>query len=119
MIKFVVVGCGHIGKRHVQVIAEAKNAQLMAVCDINEDTASNLGEKYRVPFYTDYTEMLANIDTDVVTIATPHGLHAEMSIQASQAGRAHFGRKTHGVTHGRCSKYVTRGRKKQHKSFLL
>jgi predicted dehydrogenase len=33
-IKFVVVGCGHIGKRHAEMIARHPEAELVALCDI-------------------------------------------------------------------------------------
>ncbi len=33
-IKFAVVGCGHIGKRHAEMITLNNEAQLVALCDI-------------------------------------------------------------------------------------
>ena len=35
-IKFAVIGCGHIGKRHATMIEQHKDAQLVALCDIKD-----------------------------------------------------------------------------------
>lgn len=85
-LKFAVVGCGHIGKRHVSVILKEADARLVAVCDIDpekmkrEDITGN-----KVETFTDYDLMLAESDFDIICICTPHGLHAEMSIKAAKA----------------------------------
>jgi predicted dehydrogenase len=85
-LRFAVVGCGHIGKRHVQVISADPTAQLVAVCDIDP-------EKFKLPAieengtktFGDYAEMLRDTDCDIVCICTPHGLHAQMSMKAARA----------------------------------
>ena len=33
-IKFAVIGQGHIGKRHAEMIRRNKDAELIAVCDV-------------------------------------------------------------------------------------
>lgn len=87
-IKFAVVGCGNIGKRHLAVISEEPRAELVAFCDIDEGTCQALAEHYPgVPWYTDYETMLLNTDAEVINICTPHGLHASMAIAAAEAKR--------------------------------
>jgi UDP-N-acetyl-2-amino-2-deoxyglucuronate dehydrogenase len=84
-IKFAIVGCGSIGKRHIAVIEADPNAELVSVCDIDENVCREISKTYGdIPYYTDYDEFLSNSEiADVVNICTPHGLHAEMSIKAS------------------------------------
>lgn len=85
-LKFAVAGCGSIGKRHIAVIDAEPEAELVAICDINEDRCKELSSLYNgVKYYTDYNLMLKELDVDIVNIATPHGLHAEMSIAAANA----------------------------------
>lgn len=85
-IKFAVVGCGSIGKRHVAVIDAEDKAELVAVCDINPAAAQTLSDLYHgVPVFTDYTRLLKETDADIISICTPHGLHAPMTIEAAQA----------------------------------
>ena len=60
----------------------------MAVCDIVPEKAETAAETYKIPqVYTDYKEMLKNPDIDVIHICTPHYLHAEMAIDALNAGK--------------------------------
>jgi len=85
-IRFAVVGCGSIGKRHLAVINEDPRAELVAFCDIDPAVCLEFSALYPdVPSFTDYSEMLAAAQCQVVNICTPHGLHAPMAIEAAQA----------------------------------
>lgn len=78
-VKFAVVGCGHIGKRHAEMISRQDHAELIALCDVKSAAELDV-EKYQVPFYADMKEMLAkHTDVDVVCICTPNGLHADQA----------------------------------------
>jgi UDP-N-acetyl-2-amino-2-deoxyglucuronate dehydrogenase len=81
MIKFAVVGCGHIGKRHAEMIQRIPRAELVALIDVLP--RQDLGiEQYEVPFFQSLEEFLGSgIKTDVVCIATPNGLHATQALQ--------------------------------------
>lgn len=86
-INFAVIGCGNIGKRHIAVIDAEREANLVAICDIDETKCKELSALYgNIPWYTNYRELLDRTDLDIVTIATPHGLHAEMSIDTAERG---------------------------------
>lgn len=87
IIRFAVVGCGNIGKRHIAVIHADSNAQLVAVCDIQQPILQDLKETYEVNTFLDYQEMLNEGDFDIVCVCTPHGLHAQMSNAAALAGK--------------------------------
>ena len=84
-IKFAVVGCGHIGKRHAEMISRNEEAELVALCDIKPK--ADLGiDKFDVPFYNSIEDLLAaNSGADIITVATPNGLHAEHSLKALEA----------------------------------
>ncbi|MDT0649086.1 Gfo/Idh/MocA family protein [Autumnicola edwardsiae] len=84
-IRFAVVGCGHIGKRHLKVILGEENAELTAICDNDTgklEAIKNSG--IEAHFFDDYEKMLQESNVDIVCICTPHGLHAEMSILAAK-----------------------------------
>ena len=54
-IKFAVIGCGNIGKRHIAVIDANKNAELTAICDIDENVVKEQSILYdNILYYTDY-----------------------------------------------------------------
>ena len=85
-IRFAVVGCGHIGKRHAEMIKRDDNADLVAVCDIRP--IEELGiEAYDVPFFHSLEELLkSDLRIDVINICVPNGLHAELAIRAMETG---------------------------------
>ena len=81
-IKFAIVGSGHIGKRHAEMIMRHPEAELSAMCDvlsIEELGAGNLN----VPFFKSIEEFLdSKIDVDVISVCSPNGLHAKHSLMA-------------------------------------
>ena len=85
-IRFVVVGCGHIGKRHAEMISREAGAELIALCDIKQKEELGIAA-YDVPFFNNIDDLLkSDIDFDVLNICTPNGLHAEMAIRAIESG---------------------------------
>jgi UDP-N-acetyl-2-amino-2-deoxyglucuronate dehydrogenase len=86
-IKFAVIGQGHIGKRHAEMIRRNPEAELIAACDIVPKDQLNLTD-FAENFYTSPQEMLdKHPEIDVVNICTPNGLHAEHSLLALQANK--------------------------------
>ncbi len=85
-IRFAVVGCGHIGKRHAEMISNEIDAELVALCDIKPKERLGL-DPFDAPFFSNLNELLNSGEIfDVVNICTPNGLHAEMAIRAIEAG---------------------------------
>jgi len=85
-IKFAVVGCGHIGKRHAEMIARNEDAELVALIDIKDKSELHISQ-FEVPFFNSLESFLdSNISCDVVNIATPNGFHASQAILAIKAG---------------------------------
>lgn len=85
MIKFAVVGQGHIGKRHAEMIRRNPEAELVAVCDVLSKEELGLAD-LEVPLFHSIDEMLgAGLDIDVVNICTPNGFHAEYAIKALES----------------------------------
>ncbi|GAA0871325.1 Gfo/Idh/MocA family oxidoreductase [Gangjinia marincola] len=86
-LNFAVIGCGHIGKRHIKIIEETVGANLKAICDIKEEILFDLAEDIPdVVTYTSFDHLLDHEELDVICICTPHALHAPMSIKAAEAG---------------------------------
>ena len=84
-IKFAVVGCGHIGIRHAEMISRNKDAELIALVDIKTREEINIGD-YNVPFFNSLSELLlSNIEVDVINIATPNGFHSSQALECLSA----------------------------------
>jgi UDP-N-acetyl-2-amino-2-deoxyglucuronate dehydrogenase len=80
-IKFGVIGQGHIGKRHAEMIRRNPECELVAVCDTLPQEKLGL-ENLQEKFYTSINELLTNHDDiDVVNVCTPNGLHAEHALK--------------------------------------
>ncbi|HEX6557590.1 MAG TPA: Gfo/Idh/MocA family oxidoreductase [Ktedonobacteraceae bacterium] len=86
-LRFGIIGCGVIGRLHAEAITSLPDAQLVAVADIIPKRAQELAEKYHVKPYSDFHEMLAREQLDVVDICTPSGQHGEEAIQVMRSGR--------------------------------
>jgi len=86
-VKFAVLGTGHIGKRHAEMISRNPAAELVALADISPK--NDLGvEIFGVPFYNSLQSLLAEgPDFDVLNIATPNGLHGQHAIAALKANK--------------------------------
>lgn len=87
-LKIGVIGCGSIAQhRHLLEYSWNKAVEIVAVCDINEERALEIGKEYSAKAYTDYKELLADKDIDAVSVCTPNYLHAPISIDALNAGK--------------------------------
>jgi predicted dehydrogenase len=86
-IKFAIVGCGSIGKRHIAVLDADPEAEIIAICDSDENKCKELSSLYNgLTYYTSYKDMLNSVKCDVVNVVTPHHMHADMSIEALNKG---------------------------------
>jgi UDP-N-acetyl-2-amino-2-deoxyglucuronate dehydrogenase len=85
MIKFAVIGQGHIGKRHAEMIRRNHKTELVAVCDVLSREELGL-EDIKEQFFSSFDELLgANLDIDVINICTPNGFHADYAIKVLEA----------------------------------
>jgi UDP-N-acetyl-2-amino-2-deoxyglucuronate dehydrogenase len=85
-LDFVRVGCGRIAKRHSELLGlqQIHNARLAAVCDVRQERARSIGERFDVPFYDDMHEMMRAERADVVVVLTESGLHADHVLALAQ-----------------------------------
>jgi len=75
------VGCGHIGKRHAEMILRNSEAELVALIDVKPFEQLQL-EIFNAPHFHDLESFFAaRIDCDVVNIASPNGFHAQQALQ--------------------------------------
>jgi UDP-N-acetyl-2-amino-2-deoxyglucuronate dehydrogenase len=81
------VGCGRISGNHFEALSRIEGLRLVAVCDVIEERARAAGEKWHVPWFTSYEQMLADVPCDAVSIATPSGMHPAHGIIAARAGK--------------------------------
>src|SRR6266487_2266753 len=86
-LRFGIIGCGVIGPVHAEAISTLPDAQLVAVADIIPELAQELAEAFHVAPYSDFQQMLAREQLDVVDVCTPSGMHGEHACQVMRSGR--------------------------------
>jgi predicted dehydrogenase len=89
MLSFALVGCGRIAVRHSELLGGGaiEGARLAAVCDLDEEKARRIGEKWSVPYYTDLHDMLGKEQVDCVSVLTESGLHAGNVLEIAPYGK--------------------------------
>jgi len=105
-IKFAVVGAGHIGKRHAEMVRRNEEGELIAMVDILSKEECG-AQDFNVPFFKSIDELLSsNLSFDVVNICTPNGLHAEQSLKALRAHKHVVCEKPMGLTKVSCEEII-------------
>jgi UDP-N-acetyl-2-amino-2-deoxyglucuronate dehydrogenase len=85
-VRFGIVGLGY-GAGRIPLIEETEGAKLVAVSSRSEEKARSIGEEFKVPWHTDYNDLIRRDDVDVVGIYTPSGAHQDIAIAAARAGK--------------------------------
>ncbi|NEN25536.1 Gfo/Idh/MocA family oxidoreductase [Cryomorpha ignava] len=105
-VKFAIVGCGHIGKRHAEMIERNDEAELVALVDSASPEGLNI-DHFNVPFFKTVQEMLEAVSgVDVVNICTPNGLHASQSLLALNAKKHVVCEKPMGLSKANCEEVI-------------
>ena len=83
-----VVGAGALGARHATCWANAEGAQVVSIADVDAERARSLAEALKAEAWsTDYEEMAALSEVDVVSVCTPTYYHPEIAVFAAQHGK--------------------------------
>lgn len=82
-----IIGAGTFGETHAKAITELANAKLVASSRTNRTALEKFTHRFGGRGYLNYEELLNDHNVNVVVIAAPHHLHAEMAVRAAQAGK--------------------------------
>ena len=89
-MKLGIIGAGKIAQEVLTFINKIDGIDLVAIAATprSEDKLKDLSEKYGIEsYYTDYNELLANPDVEVVYVALPNNLHYEVMDKALEANK--------------------------------
>lgn len=86
-IKFAVIGQGHIGKRHAEMIRRNPGAELVAVSDLLPKEKTGNAEIAEAYFLSAEEMLQAHPEIEVVNVCTPNGLHAAHALLALDHGK--------------------------------
>lgn len=85
-IKCAVIGVGYLGRFHAQKYQMLEDAELVAVCDVNEQVAQTVADELGVLAYTDFHDLFGTVDAVSISATTnehfniakaclSHGIH--------------------------------------------
>lgn len=87
-IRMGIVGAGTWGETHASIYSEHLFADPVAICDMNEERARKIADKYGIrKVYTDYHDLAADEEIDAVAIVTPDFAHADIAVAMADAGK--------------------------------
>ncbi len=88
--RIAIIGAGIWGQTHASIYQEHPYVDLAGVCDVNEEKARALAEKFHIPpehVYNDHIKLLAECPFDIAAIVTPDFLHREPVIACAEHGK--------------------------------
>ena len=107
MIKFAIVGLGHIGSRHFETLKKNPECSVVALVDIDEQLLADFQCDGEVSRFTSLDQLLhSDLHFDVVCIATPNGLHCQQALQVLDSAKHVVIEKPMGLTKEECEKVV-------------
>lgn len=87
-VRIAVIGNGIIGESHLATYQNIPEAEVVAICDINEERLNYIGDKYGIKRrFTHIGKLLAEPDIDAVDVCLHNNMHAPVSIAVMQSGR--------------------------------
>ena len=105
-VKFAIIGAGHIGKRHAEMVLRNPDAELVAICDILPKEKLGL-DQFDVPYFDSAEAMfLSGLDFDVVNVCSPNGLHAKHAILALENRKHIVCEKPMGLSKAECENVI-------------
>src|SRR5438067_1450509 len=84
-----IIGCGAISSLHAASFSSLRErARVVAFADIEDGRASEMRRRFRADAaYAEYACLLERPDIDVVSVCTPPATHAEIVVDAIEAGK--------------------------------
>ena len=87
-IRVAVIGNGIIGESHISTYRSIPEAEVAAICDINEARLNEIGDRYGIARrFTHIGKLLLEDDIDAVDVCLHNNMHAPVSIAVMRSGR--------------------------------
>ena len=119
-IRFAVIGCGHIGKRHASMILGNPDFELVALCDIKKKEALGLENFEKTSFFHSIEELIqSGIEIDAVAIASPNGFHETQALQVLENNWHVVVEKPMALTKAGCEQIIFKALQKHKQVFCV
>ncbi|MDB5352228.1 MAG: putative dehydrogenase [Planctomycetota bacterium] len=85
-LRTALIGCGKVGQIHASALRDLPGSELVAVCDSDIHRAEAFSQRFGGRAFTDVASMVLDASVQVVSICTPHPLHATSAVACARAG---------------------------------
>ena len=107
-LRIGIIGCGKIAEeRHVKELATNPKAELVVFCDIVRDRAVAMAEPFHADVCEDYHDVISRDDVDAVFVCCCNNVHAQISIDALNAGKHVMCEKPMAITTDLCQQMIS------------
>ncbi len=86
MVKTGIIGCGNISRFHYEGYEKA-GAKIAHVCDIRQEAAKAVGDRYGAKVSTDYMSVIEDPEVDLISVTTIASMHKDICLAAISAGK--------------------------------
>jgi predicted dehydrogenase len=115
-LRVAFIGCGGVTNFHMPSLKLIPEVEVVAGCDIDPNRLKAFGEKWGVTkLYSDWNQMLKEVQPDIANVCTPNGLHMAPSVDASNAGCHVFVEKPMAMTPAECQRMIDAAKKADRK----
>lgn len=83
-VKIGIIGVGHMGHYHINVLVELPEAEVVGIADIDEVRRKEIAHRYNVKAFDDFKDLIK--EAEAVVIATPTATHYEIARKCLQEG---------------------------------
>jgi len=106
--KLAIIGCGGLAQnQHIPNMFKIDNAELTAICDLNQDVLDKVGDYYGIKRReTDIDKVLSDPEIDGVLIVTREDSHVPLTLKALEAGKHVYVEKPLAETEADCVKVI-------------
>ena len=104
VIRFKVglLGAGYIVQAHARALAALDKVEIVAVCDVSQERASQVASAFGIPHAYTSVEQLLESECDVVHVLLPPFLHEDVTRRLLQSGKSVFVEKPMGLSSSEC-----------------
>ena len=120
MLKFSIIGFGHIGKRHATIANDFPDCSVVAIIDINPEVINHELYPSKALFFKSIDDFIdAKVECDVVNIATPNGYHCPYAIKLLAAGYHVVIEKPMGLNKAECEAVIFKALQMSRQVFVV
>ena len=86
-VRVAIIGLGTWGEKHLQALKTIPDADVVAICDVDQKRAKNVASRHKVrKVYTSFEELLDRENLDATHVVTPEPFHRDPVVLAARKG---------------------------------